>query len=652
MRFLIFLVFIFYINPSYSATDDWTSYGKDSGGGHFSRADEITPENVKKLERVWVHRSGDYKGGANSAGVKGGEYQTSFQATPLLVDDTLFYCTSYNRVFALDPETGKEKWVFDPKLKKDGRAILACRGLSSWKDGTKSSSEKCHHRIMGVTIDAELFSIDGKSGEICNDFGNNGRVNLREGLGEHPALYYWSTSPPAIINEKIVVGGSVIDNLSTDIPGGVVRAFDIRSGELSWYWDPIPPEEATVIDENGNPLYRRGTANVWSIISADPDLNMVYLPTGNASPDYYGGHREGLEEYSSSIVALNADTGKLIWSFQTVHHDIWDYDVPSQPTFYEFERNGEVIKALAQTTKMGFVFLLNRETGEPIFPVEEREVPQGAVEGDYVTKTQPFPTKPAPLTPTYLDPEEVFGFTPWDKGYCKKAAKDLRNEGLYTPPSLEGSVHYPSAIGGANWGGPAVDASRNILIANTMNLSSTIVMVPRKDCDKALKELARDSVQSRFSALQQNEGTPYCTIRAYGFMSPLGVPCTKPPWGNLTAIDLNTGDHLWQIPLGTSKDLAPFPFWWIKGAPNIGGPTVTATGLTFIAATSDYYLRAFKTETGEELAKFRLPTAGHATPMTYTNKNGKQFVVIAAGGHWAVGSPASDHLIAFALEDK
>ena len=652
MRFLLFIVFIFYINPSYSATDDWTSYGKSSGGGHFSKADEITPENVKKLERVWVHRSGDYKGGANSAGVKGGEYQTSFQATPLLVDDTLFYCTSYNRVFALDPETGKEKWVFDPKLKKDGRAILACRGLSSWKDETKSSSEKCHHRIMGVTIDAELFSIDGKSGEICNDFGNNGRVNLREGLGEHPALYYWSTSPPAIINEKIVVGGSVIDNLSTDIPGGVVRAFDIRSGELSWYWDPIPPEEATIIDDNGNPLYRRGTANVWSIISADPDLNMVYLPTGNASPDYYGGHREGLEEYSSSIVALNADTGKLIWSFQTVHHDIWDYDVPSQPTFYEFERNGEVIKALAQTTKMGFVFLLNRETGEPIFPVEEREVPQGAVEGDYVTKTQPFPSKPAPLTPTYLDPEEVFGFTPWDKGYCKKAAKDLRNEGLYTPPSLEGSVHYPSAIGGANWGGPAVDASRNILIANTMNLSSTIVMVPRKDCDKALKELARDSVQSRFSALQQNEGTPYCTIRAYGFMSPLGVPCTKPPWGNLTAIDLNTGDHLWQIPLGTSKDLAPFPFWWIKGAPNIGGPTVTATGLTFIAATSDYYLRAFKTETGEELAKFRLPTAGHATPMTYTNKNGKQFVVIAAGGHWAVGSPASDHLIAFALEDK
>ena len=247
MRFLLLLLTIFYISPVFSATDDWTAYGKGSGGGHFSKADEITPKNVGKLEKVWVHRSGDYKGGANSAGVKGGEYQTSFQATPLLVDDTLFYCTSYNRVFALNPETGEEKWVFDPKLKKDGRAILACRGLSSWKDETKLPSDSCYHRIMGVTIDAELFSIDGKNGKLCQGFGNNGRVNLREGLGEHPALYYWSTSPPAIINEKIVVGGSVIDNLSIDIPGGVVRAFDIRSGELAWYWDPIPPDEATIL---------------------------------------------------------------------------------------------------------------------------------------------------------------------------------------------------------------------------------------------------------------------------------------------------------------------------------------------------------------------------------------------------------------------
>ena len=654
IRVLFVLIFIISHQSLNAKNDDWSSYGKDSGGGHYSEANEITPENVKNLKKIWEHRSGDFHAGLNWTEdvPPNSSQQTSFQATPILVNDTLFYCTPYNRVFALDPETGEEKWVFDPKIEIEQKALLHCRGVGSWTDINKTENEECYHRIITGTIDAELFAIDGKTGKLCSDFGDYGRVNLRDGLGEHNPAYYYSVSPPAIIGDIIIVGGGIADNVSTSVPGGVVRAYDIRTGDLIWYWDPIPPGQEPIIDEEGQQLYQRGTTNVWSIISTDPELNLIYLPTGNTAADNYGGHRNGSDYYSSSVVALDASSGEVVWHFQTVHHDIWDYDVPSQPTFYEFERNGEVIKALAQTTKMGFVFLLNRETGEPIFPVEEREVPQGAVEGDYVTKTQPFPTKPAPLTPTYLDPEEVFGFTPWDKGYCKRAAKDLRNEGLYTPPSLEGSVHYPSAIGGANWGGPAVDASRNILIANTMNLSSTIVMVPRKDCDKALKELARDSVQSRFSALQQNEGTPYCTIRAYGFMSPLGVPCTKPPWGNLTAIDLNTGDHLWQIPLGTSKDLAPFPFWWIKGAPNIGGPTVTATGLTFIAATSDYYLRAFKTETGEELAKFRLPTAGHATPMTYTNKNGKQFVVIAAGGHWAVGSPASDHLIAFALEDK
>ena len=658
------ILFSFQVNAE---VDDWTAYGKDSGGGHYSKASEITPENVHNLERAWVHRSGDFQDGANTRGTISNEIQTSFQATPLLVDETLYYCTPFNRVFALNPETGQEKWIFDPEVDPAGRPLKTCRGLSSWKDLNKNQSDVCYHRIVGVTMDVELFSIDGKTGKLCDDFGEKGIVNLRKGLGNHPDTYYWSSSPPAIIGDKLIVGGSVIDNLSINIPGGVVRAYDIRTGELIWYWDPIPPGKEAVLDDDGNHLYQRGTANVWSIISTDPDLNLIYLPTGNASPDYYGGHRKGLDYYNSSVVALNASTGEVVWHFKTVYHDVWDYDVPSQPTFYNIEKDGKTIKALAQTTKMGLVFLLNRETGEPIFPIEEREVPQGAVKGDYVTKTQPFPTKPAPLTPTYLNPEDVFGFTPWDKGYCKKATKDLRNEGLYTPPSIQGSVHYPSAIGGANWGGPAIDASRNILIANTMNLSSTIVMIPRDECNKAIENskkantgeikggaieaLARDSVQARFSGLQSNDGTPYCTLRAYGFMSPLGVPCTKPPWGNLTAIDLNTGEHLWQIPLGTSKDLAPFPFWWIKGAPNLGGPTVTASGVTFIAATSDYYLRAFNTETGEELAKFRLPTGGHATPMTYQNKDGRQFVVIAAGGHWAVGSPASDHLIAFALSE-
>ena len=647
--FISIILFSFQIEAQ---VDDWTAYGKGSGGGHYSKASEITPENVHNLERAWVHRSGDFQDGANTRGTISNEIQTSFQATPLLVDETLYYCTPFNRVFALNPETGEEKWIFDPEVDPAGRPLKTCRGLSSWKDSSKSQSDICYHRIVGVTMDVELFSIDGKTGKLCDDFGDKGIVNLRKGLGDHPDTYYWSSSPPAIIGEKLIVGGSVIDNLSINIPGGVVRAYDIRTGELIWYWDPIPPGKDAILDNDGNHLYQRGTANVWSIISTDPDLNLIYLPTGNASPDYYGGHREGLDYYNSSVVALNADTGEVVWHFKTVYHDVWDYDVPSQPTFYDIEKDGKIIKALAQTTKMGLVFLLNRETGEPIFPIEEREVPQGSLEGENLSKTQPFPTKPAPLNPTYFDPEDAYGFTFWDRGYCKRTTEKLRNEGLYTPPSLEGSIHYPSAIGGNNWGGPAVDHSRNVMVVNTMNLASLIVMIPREDCSKPLEELAINDTQARFTSIEQNEGIPYCNLRSMGFFSPLGVPCTEPPWGTLTGIDLNTGEHLWNVPLGTSKDIAPFPFWWIKGAPNMGGPTVTASGVTFIAATSDYYLRAFNTETGEELAKFRLPTGGHATPMTYTNKDGRQFVVIAAGGHWAIGTPASDHLIAYALPEN
>ena len=588
------ILFSFQVNAE---VDDWTAYGKDSGGGHYSTASEITPENVHNLERAWVHRSGDFQDGANTRGTISNEIQTSFQATPLLVDETLYYCTPFNRVFALNPETGQEKWIFDPEVDPAGRPLKTCRGLSSWKDSNKNQADVCYHRIVGITMDVELFSIDGKTGKLCDDFGNKGIVNLRKGLGNHPDTYYWSSSPPAIIGDKLIVGGSVIDNLSINIPGGVVRAYDIRTGELIWYWDPIPPGKEAVLDDDGNHLYQRGTANVWSIISTDPDLNMIYLPTGNASPDYYGGHRKGLDYYNSSVVALNADTGEVVWHFKTVYHDVWDYDVPSQPTFYDIEKDGKIIKALAQTTKMGLVFLLNRETGEPIFPVEERKVPQGSLEGENLSKTQPFPTKPLPLNPINFDPDEAYGFTFWDRGYCKRTAKKLRNEGLYTPPSLQGSIHYPSAIGGNNWGGPAIDHSRNVMVVNTMNLASLIVMIPRKDCNKSLEELAINDTQARFTAIEQNEGIPYCNLRSMGFFSPLGVPCTKPPWGTLTAVDLNTGDHLWNVPLGTSKDIAPFPFWWIKGAPNMGGPTVTASGVTFIAATSDYYLRAFNTET-------------------------------------------------------
>ena len=646
---LISILNLFFFNLLSSDFDDWQFYGKGPGGGHYSKAEDITPENVHLLEQAWVYRSGDFHEGGSWHDGLGSSLQTSFQVTPLVVDDSLIFCTPYNRVISLDAETGEEEWSFDPKLEIEGKAVLHCRGVSSWKDSKKRDTEPCYHKIITATMDAELITIDGKTGKICEGFGVNGKVDLRKGLGSHDPSHYWSTSPPAIINDKIILGGSVIDNIKITVPGGVVRAYDIRTGELVWYWDPIPPNQEPIIDEVGTQLYQRGTTNVWSIISVDEELGLIYLPTGNTSPDYYGGLRNGLDYYSSSVIALNEKDGSVVWNFQTVHHDVWDYDLPSQPTFYDYQINGQTTKALVQTTKTGLVFLLNRKTGKPIFNIEEKPVPQNPVKGEYLSPTQPFPTIPKPLTPSFFDVEDAWGMAYFDKRYCKLQAKKFRSEGLYTPPSLQGSIHYPSAIGGNNWGGPAVDQKRNIMVVNVMNMASVIVMIPREDCDKAVEDLAKDKVLSNFTAIEPLGGTPYCNLRSMGFYSPLGVPCTAPPWGSLVAVDLNSGEHLWNVPLGTSKDLAPFPFWWIKGAPNLGGPTVTATGVTFIAATTDFYLRAFNTETGEELKRFRLPTGGHATPMTYKIQNGKQYVVIAAGGHWAFGSPPSDHLIAYSL---
>ena len=451
-RFLLFLLPLFFVSNLFSQNDDWISYGKDKGGGHFSSAVEITPKNVKNLEKAWVHRSGDFHEGANWKKGINSALQTTFQATPILVDETLFYCTPYNRVFALDSETGEEKWVFDPEIEIEGKGILHCRGVSSWKDSLKDENDTCYHRIITTTMDAEIFSIDAKTGKLCNDFGKEGRIDLRFGLGKHDRAHYFSPSPPAIIKDKIIVGGAVADNINIDVPGGVVRAYDARTGVLLWFWDPIAPGKLPIIEDGDIQLYQKGTTNVWSIISVDPELDLIYLPTGNTSPDNFGGYRNGSDYYSSSIVALNSNNGKVVWNFQTVHHDVWDYDVPSQPTFYEFNKEGKKVKALAQTTKTGLVFLLNRETGEPIFPVEEKPVPQGTVEGDYLSKTQPFPTLPKPIASSDFKP---WGFTFWDKGYCEKIVKEFRSEGLYTPPSMQGSITYPGANGGSNWGGPA-----------------------------------------------------------------------------------------------------------------------------------------------------------------------------------------------------
>ena len=623
---------------------DWPAYGSSPGGGHYSTLTQITPENVHALELAWVHRSGDFRQ-AIIPEDRAQEFrtQTSFQVTPIVVDDTLYYCSPFNRVFALDPTSGKERWVFDPEVDTDPIVLTNCRGVSSWKADNEEGI--CKHRIFTATLDGRLFSLDANTGIPCKDFGNQGYVNLRDGLGQHNGYEYAVTSPPAILGDLVITGALVLDNRRVDGPGGVVRAFDARSGELVWYWDPIPPGSKPVLTDTQQ-RYQKGTTNVWSIISIDPERNLVFVPTGNTTPDYYGGHRggendmnKGLDYYSSSVVALDGSTGKVVWNFQAVHHDIWDFDTPSQPSLYDVTINGESIPALAQPTKMGHLFLLNRETGEPIWPVEERAVPQNPAPGEYLSPTQPFPTRPTTLNPEIISPETAWGLTPWDKGKCADIIETARWEGIFTPPSLQGSISYPFQGGGNNWGSPAIDHKRNIIILKTSHIPALMTLYPREQC-------------ADIPGAHPQEGAPYCVTPDI-LVSPIGIPCNKPPWNTLNAIDLNTGEHLWKVPLGTTRDMAPFPFWWIKGTPGTGGPTVSASGLTFITGAGDHFLRAFNTETGKELWKGRLPTAAPATPMTYRlEKDGRQFVVIAAGGHWGGGAESADHLMAFALPDQ
>jgi quinoprotein glucose dehydrogenase len=611
----------------------WPEYGATKGGGHDSTLTQITPDNLDRLQIAWSYHTGDV---ATGPGAK-----SSFQATPILVEDTLYFCSPFNRVIALDAETGAERWTFDPGVKPDDLYLLNCRGVSAWKDAKRPEGGLCAERIFSGTVDARLIALDRASGQPCRDFGEGGQVDLTLGIGDTGPGEYGVTSPPAVIGDLIIIGTMILDNLRADAPGGVVRAYDARDGQLRWAWDPVI--KALADAPGDTPVrYRRGTANAWSILSVDPERGLVFVPTGNAPPDYYGGDRNGLDYFSSSVIALNSSTGELVWRFQTVHHDLWDLDVPAQPTFFDFLAEGAAIPALVQATKMGHLFFLNRATGEPIFPVEERAVPQGGVPGETPAPTQPFPTRPPPLHPANLGSDDAFGFTRWDRGKCRDRIAELRHEGMFTPPSLQGTVMYPSPGGGSNWGSVAIDRDRRLLIANTSRTAFSVRLIPRAEIDSA--------PGWNPLALSPMHGTPY-VVETKPLMSPFGVPCSPPPWGVLTGIDIESGEIRWEVPLGSTRDLAPFPFWLNIGVPNMGGPIVTASGLIFIAATTDNFLRAFDTATGEELWKGRLPAGGQATPMTYrTRADGRQFVVIAAGGHGMLGTTLGDSLVAFALE--
>ncbi len=615
-------------------TSGWPEYGADKGGSRYARADQITRENVGFLEIAWEYHTGDYSDGSS------GLAPSSFQNTPILRDETLYLCTPFNSVIALDAETGLELWRYDPEVDVSQIYVQACRGVSFWLDEEAEPGALCRERVISGTLDARLIALDADTGTPCPEFGAAGSVDLAEGIGDRQPGEYGVTSPPAIVRGLIVTGSMVLDNRRTDAPGGVIRAFDARSGELRWAWDPVPP--GTRPNLAGDVSYQRGTTNSWSIPSTDPELGLVYVPTGNTSPDYYGGQRNGSDHYSSSVVALDVESGKVRWHFQTTHHDIWDYDVPSQPVLFNYPGPDGDVPALVQATKMGHLFFLDRRDGTPIFPVEERPVPQGAIEGDFVPETQPFPTKPAPLHPgEALRPEDAFGFTFYDRGKCRDAIAAARSEGIYTPPSLRGSVHCPGSMGGVNWGSVAVDAPRGIMVVNSTRTATYVRMIPRGDVTPEQKALKY--------GYEPAEGTPY-GVERLPLLSPFGAPCNPPPWGTLTGIDVETGEHLWQSTLGTTRDMAPWPLWLDYGSPNQGGPIVTASGLAFIAATTDQFLRAFDTSSGEELWRGRLPASGQASPMTYRlTREGRQYVVIAAGGHGLMRTTIGDSVIAFAL---
>jgi quinoprotein glucose dehydrogenase len=622
------------------AVAEWPAYGGDQGGRRYSPLTQITPVNVNRLKAAWTYRTGDVSDGKGEIPSK-----TAFEGTPILVDGTLYFPTPFNRIIALDPETGAERWIYDPKIDLKGHYAnqLVSRGVAHWHDSAAPDDGPCGARIFAATNDARLIALDARTGHPCADFGDAGIVDLKRGVGETQGSgEYQVTSPPAVAGDVVVVGSAVNDNQRIDAPSGVVRGYDARTGVLRWGWDLAPPDLPPDFKRAQWSGYVLGTPNVWAPMSVDEERGLVFVPTGNPAPDYYRGGREVMDFYGSSVVALRAATGEVVWNFQTVHHDLWDFDVPAQPTLATIRRDGEEIPVVIQATKMGLLFILHRETGEPVFGVEERPVPQNGAPGQRISPTQPFPVKPPSLIRQTMTPDDAWGVTFWDRGRCRERIAALRFDGMYTPPTLQGTLMFPGNAGGSNWGGIAVDPERQLIITNVINLAWKVALIPRD-------QYAASRAEHPGIEHGPQVGTPY-GMRREMIVSPFGMPCTPPPWGTLAAVDLRSGDIRWQETLGTLRDLAPVPIPIKLGTPNLGGPLVTASGLIFIGAAMDNYLRAFDVQTGEELWKCRLPAGGQATPMTYTIRpGGKQYVVIAAGGHGRSGTTLGDHVVAYTL---
>ena len=585
---------------------DWPSYGNSAKGTRYSPLDQINTDNAAEIELAWTYRTG--AGGA-------------FKATPLMVGELLYMCTGGNRVVALNAESGELAWQFDPLIDPAHLAqaryfTTGCRGVSYYEAPPEYNGE-CQARILSNTTDARLIAVDALSGERCTLFGDQGEVNLTIGMGNDPRIANFQTSPPGIVSGNVVVGGWVIDNRSVGPPSGVVRAFNAISGEFAWAWDMGRPGITT--EPLRGEVYTRGTPNVWSLFSVDEELGLIYAPTGNETPDYFGGFRmEVSDEYASSVVAIDGATGNVRWSYQTVHHDIWDYDVPSQPSLIDLPgENGEKVKVVIQPTKRGEIFILNRETGEPLFDIQELPVPQtGGVPEDYVAATQPF-TMDLPIWRMQLDETKMWGITPLDHMWCRIEYRKMRYEGHFTVPGVGTILQNPGATGGFNWGSISVDEANNLMIVNPLYMANQLTLTPRD-------ELPEGVVGSQL-------GTPY-SHNTQRFMSPLHVPCMQPPYGTLGVVDLETRELLWQKPIGTAKETGPLniptrlPI--TVGTPQTGGTVTTAGGLIFSAGAFDNTVRATNLMNGEELWNHSIPYTAQGTPMTYLSPEGKQTLIV------------------------
>jgi len=612
-----------------AADVDWPVYGGDQGGQRYSAASQVTPANVAALKPAWSFSTGDLV--SHAADIK----HSAFEDTPIMAGGRVYVCSPYNEVFALDPATGARLWSFDPKIDPTVRYPneTNCRGVAYWRDPAPAPAGPCAERIFLNTNDRRLIALDAATGRMCAAFGDGGSVDVAKGVILHRAGEMQITSAPVVARGVVVVGSSIDDNQRVKEVSGAVRAFDARTGAPKWSWDPLASAPKDVV---------AGAANVWAPMSIDEARGLVFLPTTSPSPDFWGGLRKGDDGDADSVVALNIETGQKVWAFKTVHHDLWDYDNPAQPTLAMVNWRGAVQPAVLQPTKQGLLFTLNRDTGRPVIPVEERPVPQGGAPGEALSPTQPFPIAPRALAPSAIDPKDAFGLTPWEKAACRKLIAGARHEGLFTPPSLQGTIVYPFTGGGSNWGGLAFDPAHQIAYVNTSNALHLVTLIP---ADKvAAAQAAEPDVE-----ISPQSGAPF-GVRRVVLRSKLGLPCNPPPWGQLHAIDMTTGKILWEVPVGTVSDLAPGAQFLLPnvGTPNFGGPMVTASGLVFLGATLDNNLHAYDAATGKTLWTGRLPGGGQATPMTYVWK-GRQYILIASGRHSKSGTKAADQVVAFAL---